>query len=455
MNYISNLLKDGGDRLLAYINMASIALLFFIWVLPETIALRHILLATSFFASLFIIYQNFTLLKRSVTSMLPLIFLGSLFFWVGIHYIFFSLNPELEFSEIQGLWIRVLLGYVAAIGLGISFRKYPSLLKYFYVAIFFIPIINLVTYAYAVYLHGAWVEPNAFVRFLFAKIETAYFGGIAAAIAVGNLINLLLIRKNHHHYWQIFFWLLGLVLTLASALVSSTKNGMAITITLAVFLVVVILYGSLFKSRSLRAPVVGAIVFILLASGIVWQKHAIFASQGWKTIVQDVNVSLDIDTHQQWQKREGSVLAPLNSMGIPAALNTYERVAWARVGMRLIGQYPLGYGSINSSFAGLQKHANIPNENQGQTHSGWVDFGLAFGIPGLLLIFLPIISSIYLGLKYRVSEALPWVVFCMALTPFGLIAEITWKQYFEATIFFLALASTVVGLSTIRDETLH
>lgn len=387
--------------------------------------------------------------------MLPLFFLGFLFFWVGIHYIFFSLNPELELFEIQGLWIRALLGYVAAIGLGISFRKYPSLLKYFYVAIFFIPIINVVTYAYAVYLHGAWVEPNAFVRFLFAKIETAYFGGIAAAIAVGNLINLLLIRKNHHYYWQIFFWLLGLVLTLVSALVSSTKNGMTITITLSMFLVLVILFGSLLKSQNLKVPVVGAIIFVLLAAGIVWHKHEIFASQGWKTIIQDVKVSLDIDTNQQWQKREGSVSAPLNSLGTPAALNTYERVAWARVGMRLIGQYPLGYGSINRSFVGLQKYANIANENQGQTHSGWVDFGLAFGIPGLILIFLPMISSICLGLKYRVPVALPWVIFCIAVIPFGLIAEITWKQYFEATIFFLALASTVVGLAASSDQSLN
>ena len=455
MSYTSDKLKDGGDRLLAYINMASIALLFFIWVLPETIALRHTLLATSFCASLFIIYHNFPLLKKSGINMLPLIFLGLLFFWVGIHYIFFSLNPELEFSEIQGLWVRTFLGYVAAIGIGISFKRYPSLLKYFYVAIFFIPIINVVTYAYAVYLHGSWVKPNEFVKFFFAKIETAYFGGIAAAIAVGNLINLLLVSKNYQRYWKIIFWLTGLLLTLVSALVSSTKNGVAITITLSIFLVLVISFGSLLKSQNVKFPIVGAIIFVLLAAGIVWHKHEIFAAQGWKTIIQDVKVSLDIDTNQQWQKREGSVSAPLNSLGIPAALNTYERVAWARVGMRLIEQYPLGYGSINRSFVGLQKHANIANENQGQTHSGWVDFGLAFGIPGLILIFLPMISSIYLGLKYKVPAALPWVIFCIAVMPFGLIAEITWKQYFEATIFFLALASTVVGLATTSDESLH
>jgi hypothetical protein len=36
---------------------------------------------------------------------------------------------------------------------------------------------------------------------------------------------------------------------------------------------------------------------------------------------------------------------------------------------------------------------------------------------------------------------------CLAFIPFGLIAEITWKQYFEATIFFLTLGATIIALS--------
>ena len=134
---------------------------------------------------------------------------------------------------------------------------------------------------------------------------------------------------------------------------------------------------------------------------------------------------------------------PLNSLGVPAAKNTYSRFAYAAIGVRLISQYPLGYGSVNQSFKGLQDYAKIPHEHEGQVHSGWIDFGLAFGIPGLLLIFTSLLSIIYLGLKSKSSIAMPWVIVYLAFIPFGLIAEISYKQYFEATIFFLAVGATI------------
>jgi hypothetical protein len=37
---------------------------------------------------------------------------------------------------------------------------------------------------------------------------------------------------------------------------------------------------------------------------------------------------------------------------------------------------------------------------------------------------------------------------CVALIPMGIIAEITYKQYFEATIFFLAFAATSIAVSS-------
>ena len=182
----------------------------------------------------------------------------------------------------------------------------------------------------------------------------------------------------------------------------------------------------------------------MLTSVAVWESQKTLAYRGWDTVFQDAALGLDIDSNRQWQKREGTVPAPLNSTGEEAAMNTYIRVAYAAVGVRLISQYPLGYGSINSSFYGLQNLAQVPHEHEGQVHSGWIDFGLAFGIPGLLLIFSSMLSIIYFGLKSKSSVALPWVIVCLAFIPFGLIAEITWKQYFEATIFFLTVGSTVI-----------
>jgi len=432
------------EKQLAITSIASIVSLLFIWVIPNTIALRHVLLACGCLSAIGLISFNWDRLKTAGPKSFPLLCIFSLFIWALIHYTFFSLNPELELSEIKGLWMRSLIGAIAAVGLGITIVKYSRLRLYFYIALFSTPFINVASYCWASYLNHGLVKPNDFVRFLFTKIETAYFGAISAAVATGNLISLMVGKVDKSKTLQILWWLLGLALVLISALVSSTKNGIAIALGLCLLLVVVVLINSILRkggSKTLSAIVL--VVIVLLSAG-VWEGHKSLAYRGWDTVFQDAALGLDIDTNKQWQKREETVPAPLNNLGQPAALNTYYRFAYAAIGVRLLAQFPLGYGSINRSFSELQNLAQVPHEHQGQVHSGWVDFGLAFGIPGLLLIFSSMLSIIYFGLKSKSSIALPWVIVCLVFIPFGLIAEITWKQYFEATIFFLTVGSTVI-----------
>jgi hypothetical protein len=364
--------------------------------------------------------------------------------WVGIHYVFFSLNPELELKEIRSLWVRTALGFVAAIGLGISLRKYPELTKFFYFAVFFTPILNIGSYFYASYLKGAFLHPGAIVFFLFTKIETAYFGAIAGAVAVGNLIHLLITSAAKEKKMSVFLFSSGLILVMVSAILSSTKNGVAIQVFLYLFLAIA-LVGSYVASRQFfNLKNLAVIGLILLALGFAAHFHQKTASTGWNSIFADVAVAVDIDQHTQWQKREGSVAVPLNHLGNPVAMNTYYRTAYAAAGIRLIGMYPLGYGSINQSFVGMQRHAGIQSEHLGQIHSGWIDFGLAFGIPGLVIVFLTLVSTIYLGLRSRLQTNLVPVVICITLIPFCLIAETSYKQYFESLIFFIALSASLV-----------
>ena len=179
----------------------------------------------------------------------------------------------------------------------------------------------------------------------------------------------------------------------------------------------------------------------------IWESHKSSAYRGWGTVFQDAALGIDVDKNQQWQRSEGTVPLPLNNLGLPAATNTYTRFAYATVGIRLLGEFPLGYGSINQSFRGLQEKATIPHEHQGQVHSGWIDFGLAFGIPGLLLIFISLFAIAYFGIKAKSIITMPWVIVCLTLIPFGLIAEISYKQYFEATLFFMVFAATIVALT--------
>lgn len=440
------------EKQFAYASVFSIVGLICIWVIPNTIALRHLFLAGGFLSAAGLIPYNWGRLRQVDTSYLPLFSILALFVWVLIHYTFFSLNPQLELSEFKGLWLRSIVGVIAAIGLGIAIVKYSKLRLYFYIALFSTPAINMLAYCWASYLSNSLLKPPDFYGFLFKKIETAYFGAIAAAVAVGNLITLMSTKLEKPRLMYILFWLSGLMLVLVSDLVSSTKNGIAIALGLCALLAVIVAINSIrSQGHSKVIPITILVIITLLSIGI-WEGHKSSAYRGWDTVFQDAALGVDIDVNKQWQKGEGTVPMPINSSGVPAATNTYIRFAYAAVGLRLIAKYPLGYGSINHSFKGLQELASIPHEHGGQVHSGWIDLGLAYGVPGLILMFTTLLLNIYFGLKSKSSVALPWAIVCLALIPFGLIAEITYKQYFEATIFFASLTATIIILEKQKNR---
>ncbi|OYY59261.1 MAG: hypothetical protein B7Y05_05935 [Polynucleobacter sp. 24-46-87] len=437
------MLKISGKNL-AVISVASICALLFIWVIPNTIALRHILLVIGCLSAIGLIQTYWSELNGFKIQILPLLCIFGLFSWVLIHYFYFSLNPDLELSEIKGLWIRSFIGSIAAIGLAISILKFPKLRTYFYIALFSTPAINIASYFWASFVNGGLLKPNDFIWFLFTKIETSYFGSVAGAIAVGNLIVLLLQKNSQPKLLPIILWLSGLILVLISALMSTTKNGISTALALCLLLTLVVVANIFFSGKKSKVTSGCFAVALLIVSYGVWESHNFQEHKAWEAIFQDAALGIDIDKNLQWQKIEGSVELPRNSLGKPAVSSTYTRFAYAAVGIRLIAKYPLGYGSINRSFTGILDLAKIPHEHESQAHSGWIDFGLAFGVPGLMLIFATMISVIYLGLVSRSAVSLPWVIFCLTFLPFGLIAEISWKQYFEATIFFLTLSSAVI-----------
>jgi hypothetical protein len=161
----------------------------------------------------------------------------------------------------------------------------------------------------------------------------------------------------------------------------------------------------------------------------------------WKVIINDAIVAVQIDRYPHW--------SDINAMGYPkdntgrqVTSNHYERLAWATMGVRLISQYPLGYGSINQSFVGLLDQAEIKQELESQAHSGWIDFGLAFGVPGLLILFLTFALTVYFGLMKRDQFGLMGAWLVIGLMPLGLIAEISYKHNFEILLFFIAFAAT-------------
>jgi len=446
------------DKTMRYCSIAclvSVIGLLTIWVLPNTIAFRHLLLGIGGIAAVPVIIKSRFFSGRHIVQLLPILLLLLLFFWVIVHLTFFSLNFDLEFSEVRSLWARALVGAVIATALSIVLRREPEFQKYFFTALFIVSAISIVAYLYLCIHFGYFIKFIDFVTlFVFKKIEAAFFGVISISIACANLMYLMLSPSSKQKSKMIAWWLLGIGVALVADIVSITKNGLAIGVGLSVLLAIVYLVHSMIHQSRIALKIVLPLFLIvaLLAGG--WQINRLFASQGWSNFVEDIEISSRIDEHSYWRKNN-PIVFPMNSSGVMVSGNVYERMSWATAGVRLIKSYPMGYGSINRSFVGLLNLAKIDQQLESQTHSGWIDFALAFGLPGLALLLSAIISIIFLGLKKGGQFGLMGAWLAIGILPFGLVAEICYKHNFEILIFFITFAAaSTIGMKDLKGKVL-
>lgn len=443
--------QDKCERYLSIACVFSVVGLLTIWVLPNTIALRHVLLGIGVIAAVPIIMKSQFFRRESSWELLPLWLLLSLFFWVVIHLNFFSLNFQLELKEVKTLWARAILGAVLAIALSIVLQNRENLRAYFFAALFIVSLINIGAYLYLSAIEGSFITFFNFVStFVFKKIEAAYFGVLAISVACGNLVYLLQTPASRRRSTVIAWWLVGIAVALMASIINITKNGIGGGVALCLFLVLTYMAHSLSRgSRTkLKIALSLCLIGVILLGGS--QVNRLFASPGWSNFIEDIEFSSQIDHHSAW-KKNNSTSFPIKTSGVMVSGNVYERMSWATAGVRLIKAYPLGYGSINRSFVGMLNHAKVEQDLDSQSHSGWIDFGLAFGIPGLLILLATFLSIIWFGLKHSGQFGLIGAWLAIGLMPFGLFSEINYKHNFEILIFFIAFAATsAVGIRGIK-----
>ena len=437
------------QKLLSKLIVYCASLLFLIWVIPETIALRNVLLVIGGLLSVLIFIVNFSKVKLNVLLLTPSFIL---FLWALIHYLFFSLNKTLEMQELSGLWVRTFFGALFAVGLAISISKSISLRNVLFIAFFSTPIINILAYLYWSYHLGYFILPNEFVRLLFTKVETAYFGTLSAALAFGFIFSEYK-KYDSTNFIKLVPYIVGIMISLISASLSDSRTGIALTLMITITTMLLFLknifirkFGNIYLNFAIVT------LLVVLVSGW-WNVTQPLTQRKWDlNFIADGKEGFDVVNNTQWQFGEGLVLTPINDLGNHSVSSTYYRIAWATVGLKLIGSYPTGYGSINRSFSGLLDYGKIYHENSGQTHSGLIDFGLAFGFPGLIILFATIFFILFIGLKR--ADVLNCIAISLTIFISGLfiVSELCWKQYFESLIFIYTFCLAIVTFRNLRND---
>jgi hypothetical protein len=127
-----------------------------------------------------------------------------------------------------------------------------------------------------------------------------------------------------------------------------------------------------------------------------------------------------IEKYSNWKDPIG-LGEPLRADGSRVEGSAYVRVAWARAGLEVIREHPLGNGVFRQFHIQIKDQAPKMGDVAIYTHSAWVDIGLAFGVPGLTLI--PI--------------ALATLLLCAVINP---------RICFRATIITTAIAILILYL---------
>ncbi len=189
-------------------------------------------------------------------------------------------------------------------------------------------------------------------------------------------------------------------------------------------------------------------VFALLISGIGICHIFYFAflqiniNKGWHTFLADAKLAVQIDRYPHWQN-PSQMGSPKREDGQIVSPSTYERVAWATAGSRAILAYPQGVGVLAYPFA---KHPDRPPKMtpQGEipgiaTHSGWVELGLAFGIPMLGLIFSALILTFFEAARHPYPARMTVLGFVVLITCLYAVGELAIQHGIEILFYLLAL----------------
>jgi hypothetical protein len=426
-----------------------------IWATMNTIALRNVLLTVGILVALTYWWNwiktnkaNQTLPSLSWLYWLAVALIGLMFIWVVMHFFFFAQNPQQQFNELKSTWLRSFLAVIIGSATGLALNRNPRLMPWLWLGL----LLSFVVLIYQ-YIPKAILKKSLFaIDFFGDYIYWAKFSGIlAGTILIAGLLGLLIdsIWQNksningiqlldHSNGKEIktrlinriaisIYSFMGIfIATYAFVFIFDAKAGVGmafilITFWLAIGFLLVLKNAILEEDKKRRRVFLmkSLMVIFLAITSLSWLtvKH-VKNNPGWGNLFEDMAIAAQIDTHHHW--KEAGAALPLRKDGTSVAGNTYERVAYATVGMRLIALNPLGNGSLRS-FGEEAKKIEPNYRNHTYTHSAWVDLGLSFGLPGLL--FLPI--------------AFTALLLCAVMNP---------RMCFRATIITLAIAILILYL---------
>ena len=433
-----------------FLSILSAVVLLIVWALADTIAARNISIVTGLLAS-----SIWVLLVRPKITRLDLIVPALLMgvpIWLWAIYFFFSIDPVAQYKEMTGTWLRVILLIIFGFNLGLMISKKNRLIIWIWMALGSVPISALAIHMYMTNLQNISLVPN-YAIFFKTKIAGVYFLIWPCLLGYAGIYKALLDWERKIPSLQIF-----LISTLSVSLVFvcfyvfyvlHALNGFLISFFC--FLLLLIYYAKhLFLSsnftRRFKFVFISFIFLLTTTAAVSYWKYDQSHEQKLTHLVSDIWVASNIDQSSYWVVMQGSGYSTSKRQdGSSVNLSTYTRVSWFLKGLEYLRLHPLGSGDVNFGF-GQYMRSEYPGSQTTKTHSGWLDFALGVGLPGLLMCWSAIYATLVGAAKAGAVDPhkfMPMAIFGMMIGVWVLWwpGELSYREFIEHYFFMIIIFS--------------
>lgn len=437
---------------LVYTQCICFSILFGIWVLPETILIRHICLIVGALISLYVIYQNRCLLLTK--QALPIWMLCLLFAWALFHLLFLGQDFDAQWQEWTTIWKRAAIGLVFAIGLGIAITRQAQITnsvlgrasqiswRIIFVGLALPTLIYWVKFGLTLAAYSQQVDIPDFAllhresaKYYVHKSSYVFFCLPLLAVSLGRLYQLYQVKKIFKS--ESMLYVVCVFAVFMNFVFERDRNGEIYS-----FFLILVFFGlcgkGFFGSTSKKNIAIGVATLLI---PLAFTVHQLTNNEYWKNIFSDAKIAIEVERYDHWKDTPTKGL-PINDQGKMLTGSNYERIAWGYIALQLIADHPMGYGMVEKSFGylGMQRY---PDAKLHQSHSGWLDFTLGMGIPGTFLLLGSSILA-WFGARRNLP---PWSAIGLwgLASPVLLLCttEVSQKVFIDAFIFLIAFVSAL------------
>jgi len=366
--------------------LALISLLFFIFSIPGTNALRYLLAVILLVFSIYNCYSiGFDKVRIILSNKYSRgFFLGLLILtvYILVHSIFISHEMYWSLKEFKGHWLTPVLFLFLGILLAIISQRKTLFTPSSLITAIFLGMFAHILYLDIVALKALYTFDNLISRYgglTGSPVLANYLTNILIALTFAELISRHRINVRTLQFSN-FFLIIILFILLFSQVVEGMRHG-AISLF---FLGIAVIYFYYYQNKRLpkKTKIFTSIaIFLLLIGPLIYSFK--FDSR-WATLIQTIPIALDTETNKFWQDRSQKI--PKLPDGRQVSLSNYERMAWIYKGLEYITKNPIGLGFGRNAFGhSIQLNEGLDSARGMHSHSSIIDLTLGIGVLGLIL----------------------------------------------------------------------